>query len=80
MGSRKQNVWKIPYDALLDGNAQSGYVFVTDDEKVARKVPVVVGSIEKNDVVIQAGLENAHSLIISGSAYLKDSSAISIIK
>lgn len=80
VGSRKQNVWKIPYDALLDGNAQSGYVFVTDDEKVARKVPVVVGSIEKNEVVIQAGLENAHSLIISGSAYLKDSSAIHIIK
>lgn len=79
-GSRKQNVWKIPYDALLDGNAQSGYVFVTNDEKIVHKVPVVIGSIEKNEVVIQAGLENAQKLIISGSAYLKDSSAIQIIK
>jgi len=79
-GSRKQNVWKIPYDALLDGNAQSGYVFVTNDEKMVHKVPVVIGSIEKNEVVIQAGLENAQKLIISGSAYLKDSSAIQIIK
>ncbi|HNV30505.1 MAG TPA: efflux RND transporter periplasmic adaptor subunit [Cyclobacteriaceae bacterium] len=79
-GSRKQNVWKIPYDALLDGNAQSGYVFVTNDEKMVHKVPVVIGSIEKNEVVIQAGLENARKLIISGSAYLKDSSAIQIIK
>lgn len=78
--SRKQNVWKIPYDALLDGNAQTGYVFVTEDEKIARKVPVVIGSIEKNEVIIQAGLEEAQTLIISGSAYLKDSSAIKIIK
>lgn len=80
VGSRKQNVWKIPYDALLDGNALSGYVFVTNDEKMVHKVPVVIGSIEKNEVVIQAGLENAQKLIISGSAYLKDSSAIQIIK
>lgn len=79
-GSRKQNVWKIPYDALLDGNAQSGYVFVTNDDKMVHKVPVVIGSIEKNEVIIQAGLENAQKLIISGSAYLKDSSAIQVIK
>jgi RND family efflux transporter MFP subunit len=79
-GSRQQYVWKIPYDALLDGNAQSGYVFIAEDDKMARKVPVVVGSIEKNEVIIQAGLEDARTLIISGSAYLKDSSAIKIIK
>jgi len=79
-GSQKQNVWKIPYDALLDGDAQSGYVFVTVDEKTAHKVPVVTGSIEKDQVIILAGLENAKSLIISGSAYLKDGSAIKIIE
>jgi hypothetical protein len=31
-------------------------------------------------VVILAGLENAKTLIISGSAYLKDKSAIRIIE
>jgi len=79
-GSQKQSVWKIPYDALLDGDAQSGYVFVTEDEKTAHKVPVITGSIEKDQVIILAGLENAKTLIISGSAYLKDGSAIKIIK
>ena len=79
-GSRKQRVWKIPYDALLDGDAQSGYVFVTEDQKTALKVPVMVGNIEKDQVIILAGLENVKTLIISGSAYLKDNSAIKIIE
>jgi len=79
-GSRKQPVWKIPYEALLDGNAQTGYVFITRDGKTANRVPVVVAGIEKNDVIIQAGLEDARTLIISGSAYLKDGSTINVIK
>ncbi len=78
--SRKQHVWKIPYDALMDGDAQSGYVFVTDDHKTAHKVPVVVGSVEKDRVIILAGLEHAKTLIISGSAYLKDGSSIKIME
>jgi RND family efflux transporter MFP subunit len=78
--SRMQRVWKIPYDALLDGDAQSGYVFATDDNKTAYKVPVAVGSIEKDQVIILAGLENVKTLIISGSAYLKDKAPIKIIE
>jgi RND family efflux transporter MFP subunit len=79
-GSRKQPVWKIPYAALLDGDAQSGYVFATEDGKTAHKVNVVVGSIEKDLVTIVAGLENVKTLIISGSAYLKDGSEIKVIE
>ncbi len=78
-GSRTQRVWKIPYDALLDGDAQSGFVFVSDDNKTAHRVPVVVGGIEKDQVIILSGLEEAKTLIISGSAYLKDNSSIKII-
>lgn len=79
-GSRKQQVWKIPYAALLDGDAQSGYVFATEDGKTAHKVTVVVGNIEKDQVTIMAGLENVKTLIISGSAYLKDGSQIKVIE
>jgi len=79
-GSRKQQVWKIPYAALLDGDAQSGYVFATEDGKTAHKVNVAVGNIEKDQVTIMAGLENVKTLIISGSAYLKDGSQIKVIE
>jgi len=78
--SQAQTRWSIPYEALLDGNAQSGYVFTTNDSEIARKTPVVVSGINRDQVLISAGLEDAKFLIVSGSAYLRDSSAIAIIK
>ncbi|CAM3958173.1 RND family efflux transporter, MFP subunit [Pedobacter westerhofensis] len=70
--------WQIPYEALLDGDGNSGYVFVTSDRKTARKLKVTIGGIEKNTVTVTHGLENAGALIISGSAYLTDKSPISV--
>jgi RND family efflux transporter MFP subunit len=68
--------WKIPYEALLDGNANEGYVFVTNDLKTAKKIAVNVGEIEDNNVCIKSGLENYKYIITSGSAYLTDNSLI----
>ncbi|SDD41113.1 RND family efflux transporter, MFP subunit [Mucilaginibacter pineti] len=70
--------WQIPYDALLDGDGNSGYVFVTDDNKTAHKVKVTVAGIEKNTVTVSSGLADAKALIISGSAYLTDNSVITV--
>lgn len=78
--SRTQHAWSIPYDALLDGNAQTGYVFVTNDLKVVEKVKVIVGSIGHDTVLILSGLEGKQHLVISGSAYLKDGSSIDVVK
>jgi len=74
--SQKQKAWKVPYQALLDGDGRTGYVFVTDDNQTARRVPVVVDRIEKDHVFVVGGLEKSGSLIVSGSAYLKDGSPI----
>ena len=74
------NVWSIPYDALLDGDGSAGYVFITNDGKTATKIKVTVDKIEKDKVIISDGLQNVQSLIISGSAYLTDSSLIKIIQ
>jgi RND family efflux transporter MFP subunit len=79
--SREQaGTWQIPYDALLDGDGSSGYVFITNDGKTAQKVKVTVAGMEKDHVIISSGLENARQLIISGSAYLTDSSSIRVIQ
>ncbi|SEB18428.1 efflux RND transporter periplasmic adaptor subunit [Pedobacter hartonius] len=71
--------WQIPYEALLDGDGSTGYVFVTNDNKTAKKLKVTVAGIDKNTVTISHGLENATALIISGSAYLTDQSMISVL-
>jgi len=73
-----ENTWSIPYEALLDGDGSTGYVFVTNDNKTASRIKVVVEAMEKDHVIISQGLENSGSLIISGNAYLTDHSLITI--
>lgn len=76
--SAKKGGWFIPYDALLDGDAGTGYVFITNDGQTAQRVPVQVGEINKDHVVVTGGLERAKSLIVSGSPYLRDGSTITV--
>lgn len=71
--------WAIPYDALLDGDGSTGYVFITNDQKTAQKIKVTIAGMDKDKIWIKTGLENAQSLIISGSAYLTDKSRIKVI-
>lgn len=72
--------WKIPHEALLDANASKGYVFVTSDHKTAQKVEVTISHFDHSHVFISAGLENAGSLITTGSAYLTNHSPVSVLK
>ncbi|WP_295124726.1 efflux RND transporter periplasmic adaptor subunit [uncultured Chitinophaga sp.] len=74
------DAWPVPYDAVLDGNGSEGFVFITEDDKTARKVAVRITGIEKDKVLISAGVKAGAKLIISGSAYLTDHSPISIIQ
>jgi RND family efflux transporter MFP subunit len=76
--SQKNLVWQIPFDALLDGNSDQGFVFVTNDNINAMKVPVTIESIEGKSILISKGLEEYKSLIVSGSAYLTDKSVIEV--
>lgn len=72
--------WMIPYDAILDGDAGEGYVFITNDKKTAQKVKIRIGAISNGKVLVTGGLENAVAVITSGNAYLDDHSAITIVK
>ncbi|MBD1422082.1 efflux RND transporter periplasmic adaptor subunit [Sphingobacterium chuzhouense] len=76
----KQATWSIPYESLLEGDGKEGYVFITDDRKTARKVKVHIASIQADEVLISAGLEEATALIVSGSPYLVDGAPIKVIE
>lgn len=80
LSTQEQTMWRIPYDALLDGNGQTGYVFTTNDSKTAVKTSVVIAGMERDVILIASGLENSDKLIVSGSAYLKSGSPIKIIQ
>ncbi|MVT11284.1 efflux RND transporter periplasmic adaptor subunit [Chitinophaga tropicalis] len=70
--------WAIPYDALLEGDGSNGYVFITNDNKTAHKIPVTISGMEKDKVIVSNGLQQAAALIISGSAYLTEGSTIKV--
>ncbi len=76
--SQTTTAWAIPYDALLDGDSNSGYVFITNDNAKAKKVKVQIAKIENGKVIVSGGLENVKALIVSGSAYLNDGAKIKI--
>lgn len=76
--AHKMTGWSIPYSALLDGDSEYGFVFVTNDQKFARKVKVHISHLTADRVWIDHGLDSSHLLIVAGSAYLKDGSAISL--
>jgi RND family efflux transporter MFP subunit len=78
--SEKRSSWIVPYEAVLDANGAEGFVFITSDNKTAKKQSVVIESFNGTSMRIINGLENADALIVSGSAYLSDNSPIIIQK
>ena len=78
--SQSISSWRIPYDAILDGDAGEGYVFITNDNKTAKKIKVKIGAIVNGSVLVTGGLENVGAVIVTGNAYLNDKSPITIIK
>lgn len=74
--SQKRIGFSIPYDALLEANGKNGFVFVTDDKKTVKRVPITIATIDNRQVYVASGLEGHQYVVISGSAYLDDQSAI----
>ncbi|GHE23125.1 efflux RND transporter periplasmic adaptor subunit [Sphingobacterium griseoflavum] len=78
--ARNNSSWHIPYAALLDGDGKEGYVFVTNDNRIAKRVKVTLGPINADQVTVLSGLEDAKGLIVSGSPYLVDGASIRVVK
>ena len=70
--------WSVPYEAVLDGNNNEGFVYITNDNKTAVRQPVTIESFNGHTIRISKGLEQAQALIISGSSYLTDGSLLQI--
>lgn len=72
--------YSIPYEALLEANGKKGFVFVSDDEKSVKKVPVHISSIANNVAYIDEGLQGHAFVVTAGSPYLSDNATIKVIK
>ena len=77
---KKTNAWVIPFDAVVEGNENEGFIFITKDEKTAEKIRVKISGIAHGKVYVIQGLEDVKGIITSGNAYLNAGSAIKIIR
>jgi membrane fusion protein, multidrug efflux system len=66
----------IPYEALLEANGKSGFVFVTADKRTVKKVGVTITRISNNSAYISDGLKGYNYVVTSGSPYLADNATI----
>jgi RND family efflux transporter MFP subunit len=67
--------WAVPLESVLDGDGDSGFVFVVKDRK-AVKTHVTIAGLTPTEVLVSKGLEQASELVVSGGAYLTDGSSI----
>lgn len=80
LSGRKSHSWNLPYDAVLEANGEEGFVFITLDNKTAIKRTVRIGSFNNETIRVTAGLEDARTIVVAGSAYLTDQSPIVVVK
>lgn len=76
-----QNVLKsVPIEAIVEGTGHDAFVFVVnDDGKSVRRVGVHVAQITNNVALISAGLDSIEKVITSGSAFLSETSTVTIM-
>ncbi len=67
----------VPIEAILEGNGKNAYVFTLDNSrKKVKKIPVTIGYIEGNKVLITSGLDSVNEVVTSGSAFLGEGALV----
>ncbi len=76
----QQQVSFIPIEALTEGDDDTGFVYVlNEDKKTVAKKPVTIAFLEKDRVAISGGLENVSSVITDGLGYLTPQSLVKVV-
>lgn len=67
----------VPVEAIVEGNGKDGFVYVlTNDPKKVRKVPVQIGFLDGDKVLLTNGLSGVNNVITAGSAFLTEESSV----
>ena len=75
----KTDLISVPFDALIEGENDSAFVFIADG-KVARKKGVKVAYLQGDRAFLFSGISSGDQIIREGSAYLTTGSFIKIVQ
>ncbi len=79
ISSQNRQYAVIPVEAVIEGNGNKGFVFVNENGK-AKRLPITIGYLDGEKVLVSQGLENVKEVVTSGSAFLTDSATLQIKK
>lgn len=69
----------VPIEAIVEGNGKDGFVYVlADDRKRIKKLPVQVGFLDGDKVLLTSGLSGIKEVVTAGSAFLTEESTVSV--
>ncbi len=67
----------VPLEAIVEGNGKEAFIYVLDESrKKVKRLPVQIGFVDGDKVLITNGLEGISEVITSGSAFLTESSTV----
>lgn len=67
----------VPLEAIVEGNGKEAFIYVLDEtRKKVKRLPIQIGFVDGDKVLITNGLEGISEVITSGSAFLTESSAV----
>lgn len=75
-----QKYQSIPYDALIEADGKTAFVFVPLPNGKVKRQAIKIESFDNKEVRVKSGLENVAEIILSNSAFLNENSNITIIK
>ncbi|QDK82861.1 efflux RND transporter periplasmic adaptor subunit [Spirosoma sp. KCTC 42546] len=67
----------VPVEAIVEGNGKEGFVYVlADDRKHVRKLPIKIGFLDGDKVLLTNSLSGVKDVVTGGSAYLTEESTV----
>ena len=80
--AESQSYTRVPIETIAEGVGKSGFVFVLGPKKGengrfgVKKIPVRIGFIDGDKVLITSGLTDQHQVVREGSAFLTETSTV----
>lgn len=69
--SQRRTYAVIPVEAVIEGNGENAFVYVDAGGK-AKRIPITIGYLDGNKVLVLTGLDNISKVVTAGSAYLTE--------
>lgn len=75
----KQTLTAIPFDALIEADGNTAFVYIPDNNSHVKRIPVIIDRTDNQLVYVKSGLQGVDDIIVSNSAFLNEKSTIKII-